>query len=97
MQLNEPLWRTAVFPGWGHLHIENPYKGWPMVIFSTYLLYNALNINPAKWSSGDMQEIMNNKKVQFQQLYFVYWSWAILDIISETDNYNKKILMEKTL
>ncbi len=44
-----------------------------------------------------MQEIMNNKKVQFQQLYFVYWSWAILDIISETDNYNKKILMEKTL
>lgn len=96
IQLNEPLWRTAVFPGWGHLHIDNPVKGWPMLFISAYLLYNAVNTNPANWHSGEMQEIMNNKKTQFQQLYFVYWSWALLDVISESDNYNKKIMAEKT-
>jgi len=95
ISLQEPLWRTAVFPGWGHLHIDNPAKGWPMLLVTTYLLYNSMNINPANWHSGDMQEQMTNKRTQFQQTYFVFWSWALLDIISETDNYNKKISAEQ--
>lgn len=94
VELSETLWRTAALPGWGHLYIDNPVKGWPMLLLSTYLLYNSLNINPAHWSSSEMQEIMNSKKTQFQQTYFIFWSWALLDIISETDNYNKKIMAD---
>ncbi len=85
------LGRTAVFPGWGHYYLENKLKAYPMFLASSYLLYNALTINPGNWSSDELHEIMYNKKQQFQQIYLAYWLWAMFDTYYETNLYNSRL------
>lgn len=85
------LGQTALCPGWGHYYLENKTKAYPMLALSGYLLYNTLTINPGGWQSEEMHEIMYNKKQQFQQLYLVYWLWAMFDTYHETNVFNNQI------
>ena len=82
---------TLIFPGMGHYYLENKNKALFMSLASSYLLYNAIMINPGDWSSEINHEIMYNKKEQFKQTYLVYLGWALIDTIGETKEYNKRI------
>jgi hypothetical protein len=86
---------TALYPGAGHFYIRDYAKAVPMSIATAYCVWNIFTINPGQ--SEMYHEQLYNQKQQFLQIYFVYWCIALLDIYSETNNYNQKITADDQL
>jgi len=85
--LDKVLERTIIYPGLGHLYLENKIKGYSILAVNTACWYNVLTIAPQR---NDSEELKSNKYAQkehFKQALLIVWVWSLLDIKSEYDHY----------